>query len=159
MGADQVVEEAAFISRIQALVAGEGQLVLGQALDLPALGHFFAVLAHGQAGARLAIARQQRFEQHRWAYVHQGLELVAQAFGAIGRKQGMAQGFVDANGRVGGGVGTTGNAHFDLAEGDFIRHQQRSFKPCATGLLHIIGRGLRRQRGGQQRLAGQVEIP
>lgn len=43
-------------------MTGQGQLILGQPFDLPALGHFFTVFAHGQASARLAIARQQRLE-------------------------------------------------------------------------------------------------
>lgn len=98
-------------------------------------------------------------EKHRRAHLQQAAQFVASTLGAVRRQQRTAQGFVDADGRVRGRVGAPGNPHFNLAEGDFIGHQQRRFQAGAAGLLQVVGRGFGRQGGGQQRFAGQVEIP
>ncbi|MCY1457152.1 hypothetical protein D9M71_744160 [compost metagenome] len=123
-------------------MAAQGQLILLLAWDLPGLGHLLAMLAHGQAGARLAVARQLGFEVT-GAQFEEGLELVDGSLATVGLEQDPAKAFAHRDRRIGGGINATGNAAVDLPQGDFVGYQQCRFQPGATGLLQIVGRRLR----------------
>ncbi|CEL27398.1 hypothetical protein SRM1_00725 [Pseudomonas fluorescens] len=110
------------------------------ASNIPGLRHQLAVLAHRQARARFAVARKLRDQVLR-AQLQKRFQFFAGGLRAVGLQEDFAQAFADADRRVGGGVDTAGNAAIDLADGDFIGHQQRRFQPGAAGLLDVIGRG------------------
>ncbi|MND97939.1 hypothetical protein D3C80_902730 [compost metagenome] len=55
----------------------------------------------------------------------------------------MAQAFVDGDRRIGGAIDTACNTAVDLPQGNLVGYQQRSLQPGTTGLLDVIGRGLR----------------
>ncbi len=65
------------------MVAFEGQLILFFAGDIPGLRHQLTVLAHGQASAWLAVAREFG-NQMPGAQLQKGFQLVAGALGAVG---------------------------------------------------------------------------
>ncbi len=115
------------------------------------------MLAHRQPGARLAVARQRRLEVA-GAQLHERLELVAGGLAAVGLQEDLAQPFVDADGRVRGGVDAAGDAAVDLPEGDLVGHQDHRLQPGAAGLLDVVGRGFRRQARAEHAFAGQVEV-
>ena len=52
----------------------------------------------------------------------------------------------------------TGNAAFDVAQGDLVGHQHGGFQAGAASLLNVKGRCVARQRGGEHRFAHQVEV-
>ena len=138
-------------------MALQRQLVLRLAGNTPGLRHQFAVLAHRQTGAGFAIARQFRLEVMQ-AQLRQRLEFVGRCLAAIDLQQDLPQVFVDADGRVGGGIDATGNAALNLTEGDLVRHQQRRFETGAAGLLNVVGRRLWRQPRTEHAFTGEVEI-
>ncbi len=139
-------------------MAFQSQLILIGAGNVPGLGHLLAVLAHGQAGARLTIARQFRLEVM-GPQLQQGLELVAGTLGAVGLQQDLAQAFVDPDRRIRSGIHPAGDAAVDLPQGDLVGHQQRRFQARAAGLLDIVGRGGGRKPRAEDAFAGQVEVP
>ena len=107
--------------------------------------------------ARLAVGGDGR-RQHGGAELGQRLQAVAGGLGAIDLEQDLAQLVVDRDGCIGGGIDATGDAGLDLAEGDLVADQDGCLQAGAAGLLHVVGRRIRRKRRGQQRLARQVEI-
>ena len=134
------------------------QLILFVARDVPGLRHQLAVLAHGQTGARFAVAWEFG-DQVPWAQLQKGFQFVGRGLGAVGLQQNLAQAFIDADRRIGRGVDAASNAAIDLAQGNFVRHQQRRFQPGAACLLNVIGRGGRGQPRAEHAFARQVEIP
>ncbi len=61
-----------------------------------------------------------RFEQHATDVLStSALSLSARPLARLAAQRGMAQGFVDADGRVGGGIGATGNARLRSGPGRF----------------------------------------
>jgi hypothetical protein len=157
VGREQVVEEAAVVGRRELVVAGGGKLVLGLAGDAPVGRGQGLVLTHGQAGARLGVARDLG-DDLAGAQAGQGLDPVAEAAGPVGLQQRPAQPFVDRDRRVAGGVDASGDAALHLAEGDLVGDEDRGLQAGAAGLLHVIGRRPGRQVRAEDGLAGQVEV-
>ena len=60
VGRDEVVEEPVLVGGGEPLVRTQGQLVLGLPADAPLLGGERHVLAHGEPGAGLDVARRRR---------------------------------------------------------------------------------------------------
>ena len=115
------------------------------------------MVAHGQAGARLAVARHFEADVAR-AQLGEGLQLVTHGLAAIDFEQQAADAVAEADGRVGGGVDAAGNAGLDLADSDLVGDQDGGFETGAAGLLDVIGRGLRVEGGAEHAFAGQVEV-
>ncbi len=154
----QIALPALFIGFRQVLVRAPGQLVLGFTGNAPLGGGDRLVLAHGQAGARLAVLGDVRDHQLGVEQLDRLLELVTVALGAVDLHENLAGLLVDAQGRVRGGVHTTGHGAVHLAEGDLVGHQDGRFQAGAAGLLQVVGGGFRRQLGAQHALAHQVEV-
>jgi hypothetical protein len=95
-------------------VRGERQLVLLGAADAPLGGGDRGVLAHGQPGARLGIARDVRPEHLPRAQPAGGAQPPAQRLRAVELQQGAAHLLVDAQRRVARGVHAAGDADVDL---------------------------------------------
>ena len=139
-------------------MAFERQRILRLAADAPLARHQLGVLAHRVAGTRLAIARQRRAKQHAHSHARERGQALPGAARAAGVKQDAAHFFIEADGRVGGRVNTTGNAALDLAQRDLVGHDDRRLQPRTAGLLQIEGRRFARQRGREHALAHQVEV-
>ena len=121
---------------------GDGELVLLLAADLPLERGQRGVLAHRQAGARLAVLRDRRREVLR-ADLGQRGQPALQGLGAVGLEQDLAELLADRDRRVGGGVGAAGDADLDLAEGDLVGDLDRGLEAGAAGLLDVVGRASR----------------
>ncbi len=139
-------------------MALQGQFVLRFAGDVPGAGHLLSMFAHGQASARLAIARQRRLDQHAGAQAQGGGQTLATGLGARQVEQDLAHLFVQCDRCIGGGVHTAGNAALDVAQRNLVGHQHGRLQTGATGLLQIKSRGFAGQRGGQHTFAHQIEV-
>ncbi|MNX98264.1 hypothetical protein D3C86_1306650 [compost metagenome] len=146
------------VGRRQFLMALKRQLILCLARDVPGLGHQLAMLAHGQPGTRLAVAREFG-DQMFGTQLQEGFQFVAGGFRAVGLQEDFAQAFADTDRRIRGGVHATGDAAVDLAQGNLVRHQQRRLQPGAARLLDVIGRSGGRQSRPQYALAREVHVP
>ena len=155
---EQVIEEAGVVGGGEVAVAVEGQLVLGLAGDLPLGRGERLVLAHGQAGARLARVRGIRGEVL-GPEPAEDLEPLRQRLGAVEVQEHLAQALADGDGGVRGGVHAAGDGRVDLAELDLVGQAEDGFQPGGAGLLQVVGRGLGGQRGAQHGFAGEVEVP
>ncbi len=157
VGVDQVVHEAALVGGGELVVALHRELVLLLAADFPLRGHQRAVLAHREAGARLLVARDRR-DDVAGAQPGQLLQPPGGRLLAVGVEQHLAQALVEADRRVGGRVGATGDARVDLPEGDLVGDEDRRLEPGAAGLLHVVGGRLGGEPGAEHALAGQVAV-
>ena len=82
----------------------------------------------------------------------------AGGLGAARLHQHLAQVLVEADRRVGGGVGAAGDADVDLPERDLVGHEHRGLEAGVAGLLDVVGRGGGGERGAEHGLAGEVEV-
>src|SRR5690606_42037811 len=119
-----------------------GELVLFLAADLPFLGHQFAGLAHGKAGARLGNTREGRLQVLR-AQLQPGLELVTEAPAAVGFEHDFAEVVAVDDGHVGGGGDAAGDAGVDLPEGDLVGDVDDGLQAGAAGAAQVERRGVR----------------
>ena len=155
---DQVVEEATLVGGSQLLVRRHRPLILRVARDVPLLRHVLAVVAHALAGARLGHARELGLELGELETGGERTDLVAGALGAVGRQQACTQFLAVDDRHVGGGVRTTADARFDLAQCDLVGHGDDAVQRGAAGTLQGDTRGQRRQAGGQRGFAAQVPV-
>ena len=86
------------------------------------------------------------------------LQAPAGRFRPVGVEQHLAQVLVEADRRVGSGVGAAGDAGVDLAEGDLVGDQDRRLQPGAAGLLDVVGGRLGGEPRAEHALAGQVAV-
>ena len=153
----QVVLEPGVVRRGEVLVGGGGELVLLLAADLPLDRGQRGVLAHREAGAGLAVLRDGQADVARADGGQRG-EPAAGVAGGVDLEQLLAQLLADRDGRVGGGVGASGDADLDLAERDLVRDLDRGLQTGAARLLDV-GRGrLGREPRAEHGLAGEVEV-
>jgi len=120
--------------------------------------HQLGMLAHRKTGARLAVLRDRRLDQHRRTDLGDDLELGHRGLGTVGFHQDFAHLFVDADGCVGRGVNAAADAALDMAQGDLVGHEHDGFQAGAASLLQVVCRRFGRQGRGQHRLAHQVEV-
>ena len=153
---DQVVEEAAVVGRRHVAVAGRGQLVLVDPLDAHLLGGDRLVLAHRQAGTRLAVHRDLDAEAGgQFADQFQPVDV---GLGAAQPEQGVAQVIAQRDRRIGGGVDPAGGGGLVATGGDAVGGGDGRLQPGPTCLLQVEGRGIGRQRGAEHAFAHQVEV-
>ena len=79
-------------------------------------------------------------------------------FSRLASSRTLAQVLVEADRRVGGGVGAAGDAGVDLAEGDLVGDEDRRLQAGAAGLLDVVGGRLGREPGAEHALAGEVAV-
>ncbi len=121
------------------------------------MGGHLLVRPHGHARARLAVLRNERNQVLR-TEARRDLQPFSGCFRTIEIQQQLTQPLADTNGGIRSGIGAAGDARVDLAQGNFVGHQDRRLKPGTTGLLDVVGRRFRRQPRSQNGFAGQVEI-
>src|SRR5207302_9324004 len=56
------------------------------------------------------------------------------------------------------GVHSARDAQLDLAQRDLVGHVDGRLEPRPAGLLHLVGRRVRRQRASEDALASEVEV-
>ncbi len=156
-GGDLVVEEATVVRRRHLLVRRGGQLVLRLAGDPPLQRGEGGVLAHRQPGAGLAVLRDLQADVAGADLAQRG-QLAHGVPSAVDPHQLLAEPVADRDRSVRGGVGATGDADVDLAQGDLVRDLDRGLEPGAARLLDVGGRGLGRELRAEHRLARQVEV-
>ena len=154
---DLVVEEPGVVRRGEVLVRRGGELVLLLAPDLPLQRGQRGVVAHRQAGARLAVLRDRRDDVARPDLRQRG-EPALEVLGAVQLEQDLAEVLADRDRGVRGRVGAAGDADVDLPERDLVRDLDRGLQAGAAGLLDVGGRRLRGELRAEDGLAGQVEV-
>ncbi|MGC0375682.1 hypothetical protein RKD28_003198 [Streptomyces sp. SAI-229] len=115
------------------------------------------MLAHGQARARFGVARDVG-DEVAGAHLRQRLQPAAECLRAPRLQQRLAQGVVDAEGRVAHGVGAAGDRGLRLAEGDLVGGGDDGLESGAAGLLDVVGGGAGVECRAEDGLAGEVEV-
>ncbi|KAG1599534.1 hypothetical protein G6F46_014085 [Rhizopus delemar] len=93
------------------------------------------MVAHALAGARLGHAREFGLQFGELEAGGERADLVAGALGTVGGQQARAQLLAVHDRHIGGGVRTTADARFDLAQRDLVGHGDDAVQRGAAGAL------------------------
>ena len=158
IGREEIVEEAAVVGRRELVVRRQRERVLRLPLDAPALRGDRGVLAHGQPGAWLGVARHIGPERLVGTDLRQRPEPVGDGPRRVELEQGAAEVLVELERGVGGRVNAAGDARLDLPESDLVGDEDRRLQAGAARLLDVVRRGVRVEARAEHGLAGQVEV-
>jgi len=133
------------------------ELILLGARDSPLPCHELAMLSHGQARARLGIARRL-WAQFTQAEAFEGAQLAHEIPGLTKFDQASRKTRLQHQWHIAGGIRACSDAGVDLATRDAAGQQHRCLQRRAAGHLQRRPRGLRRQAGAQNGFASQIPV-
>ena len=153
----QILVEAGGVGRGGLLMALQRELILLAAADVPGLHHQLGALAHAQPGARLGDPGEHRAEVP-GPELEPRREAATRALAAIALEQELLKTAWKDHGRIADRIHARGDGVVDLAQRDFVTHEDGRLETGAAGALQVEARRFRGEPGAQHRFAREVPL-